>query len=74
MSGIFWSEPPPPPPPPPSTDFGTMLFYLFIGWILIKMIEGLSDGDNNSRQKKKKNNKKNKNAEEKSILDAVVGL
>jgi len=73
MSGIFWSEPPPP-PPPPSTDFGTMVFYLFIGWILIKMIEGWSEENNNSRQRKKKNNKKNKNAEQKSILDAVVGL
>ena len=71
MSGIFWSEPPPP-PPPPSTDFGTMLFYLFIGWILIKMIEGLSDGDNNSRKKKKKGEKND--TKEKSILDAVVGL
>ena len=66
MSGIFWSEPPPPETP---TDFGTMLFYLFIGWILIKIIEGNSDKDNSSRKKKKGEKKK-----EKSILDAVVGL
>jgi ATP-dependent metalloprotease FtsH len=65
MSGIFWSE------PPPSTDFSTVLFYLFIWWILIKMIEGLSDKDYSRKKGEKKNNK---NAEEKSILDAVVGL
>ena len=48
MSGIFWSEPP---PPPPTTDFGTMLLYLFIGWILIKIIEGNSDKDYSNRKK-----------------------
>jgi ATP-dependent metalloprotease FtsH len=63
MSGIFWSEPVPPP-----TDFSTILFYLFIGWILIKIIEKHSDKDY-SRKKKKGEKKK-----EKSILDAVVGL
>ena len=53
MSGIFWSEPVPPP-----TDFSTILFYLFIGWILIKIIEKHSDKDY-SRRKKKKGEKKN---------------
>ena len=70
MSGIFWSEPPPPETP---TDFGTMLFYLFIGWILIKMIDGIggaSDKDYSSRKKRKGEKEK----KEKSILDAVVGL
>lgn len=72
MSGIFWSEPPP--PPPPSTDFGTIVFYLFIGWIIIKMIEGWSEENNNGHQRKKKKGKGKNDTKEKSILDAVVGL
>ncbi len=65
MSSIFWSAPAPaPPPPPPQSDIGTLLLYVILGWIILRILQELP----------KSKKKKGKLKKEKKLLDDVIGL
>ena len=65
MSSIFWSTPAPaPPPPPPRSDIGTLLLYVILGWIILRILQELP----------KSKKKKGKQKKEKKLLDDVIGL
>jgi ATP-dependent metalloprotease FtsH len=75
---MFWfKEEPPPPPPDESMSFAQILFYLFLAFLVIKMIE---DYDKNNKNKTKTLDKKNldeniiREEEEEEPLNNIIGL